>query len=371
MSRFLLAQLRLESLIGKGSREAIRTALQKLPTGPKTYDHAYKEAMERIEGQVINSRELAKQALSWITCARRPLTTSELRHALAVEVDKSTLNKESLPEIRDIISMCAGLVTVDEKSQIIRLVHYTTQEYFDRTWTSWFPKAQIGITKVCVTYLLFEVFNTGFCPTDKEFKARLQSSVLYDYAAQNWGYHARTVSINEEQLILRFLESEAKVSACSQAMVASKTYSGDSQYVPRKITGLHLAAYFGLRDPIIALLKNGHNPDLKESYGRTPLSYAAERGHEEVVKLLLAKFRVNPDSKSNNERTPLSYAAERGHEAVVKLLLAKYRVNPNFRTRNGLTSLSWAVEGRNAGIVKLLLAKSKVNVFYLAVSKSD
>ena len=39
----------------------------------------------------------------------------------------------------------------------------------------------------------------------------------------------------------------------------------------------------------MALLKNRHNPDVKDTYGRTPLSWAAENGHEAVVKLLLEK----------------------------------------------------------------------------------
>jgi ankyrin repeat protein len=36
--------------------------------------------------------------------------------------------------------------------------------------------------------------------------------------------------------------------------------------------------------------------------------------------LLLAKDGVDPDSKSKSGRTPLSWAAEKGHEAVVRLL---------------------------------------------------
>jgi ankyrin repeat protein len=39
-----------------------------------------------------------------------------------------------------------------------------------------------------------------------------------------------------------------------------------------------------------------------------------------VVKLLLAQDGVDPDSKDTSGRTPLSWAAENGHEAVVKLL---------------------------------------------------
>jgi hypothetical protein len=66
----------------------------------------------------------------WITCAKRSLTTAELQHALAVEIGEPKLDEDNLLEIEDMVSMCAGLVTVDEESKIIRLVHYTTQEYF-------------------------------------------------------------------------------------------------------------------------------------------------------------------------------------------------------------------------------------------------
>ena len=40
------------------------------------------------------------------------------------------------------VSVCAGLVTVDEESDIIRLVHYTTQEFFERTQNIWFPNCR-------------------------------------------------------------------------------------------------------------------------------------------------------------------------------------------------------------------------------------
>ena len=163
-----------------------------------------------------------------------------------MEIGASELDKEDLPETEDMASVCAGLVIIDKESDIIRLVHYTTQEYFERTWASWFPNAQTDITKICITYLLFDTFEAGFCQTDGEFDARLQSNPLYGYAARNWGHHSRAAS-TEIQLILDLLESQNKISACSQALMASRGYNSYSQHVPRQMMGVQLAAYFGLR----------------------------------------------------------------------------------------------------------------------------
>ncbi|PMD41368.1 ankyrin repeat protein, partial [Hyaloscypha variabilis F] len=168
-------------LTGKRSPKAIRAALKNLATGSGAYDHAYEDAMERVNSQIKDQEELAKQVLSWITCAKRPLTTSELQHAIAIEIGESQLDKENVPEVEDIVSICAGLVTVDEESATIRFVHYTTQEYFERTQNSWFPNAEIDITITCVTYLSFSIFETGSCRTNYEFEERLNSNCLYQY----------------------------------------------------------------------------------------------------------------------------------------------------------------------------------------------
>ncbi|KAF2193327.1 hypothetical protein K469DRAFT_520923, partial [Zopfia rhizophila CBS 207.26] len=82
----------------------------------------------------------------------------KLRHALAVEVGSSELHEEYLPEVEDMVSVHTGLVIVDGRSNIIRLVHYTTQGYFKQTWTSWVSKAQNEITCICGIYIFFQRF---------------------------------------------------------------------------------------------------------------------------------------------------------------------------------------------------------------------
>ena len=179
--------------------------------------------MERIISQDADSTKLAIRVLSWITRAKRALSPLELQHALGVEVGKLEFNKKNLPEIQDMVSDCAGLVIVDEESDIIRLVHYTTQEYFKRTQERWFLDAKANLAQVCITYLSFDTFTYGFCPSDEEFETRLQSNPLYDYAARNWGHHIR--ELNAYSLNAEFLENKAKVAASSQALMAKKELS--------------------------------------------------------------------------------------------------------------------------------------------------
>jgi ankyrin repeat protein len=203
----------------------------------------------------------------------------------------------------------------------------------------------------------FNVFQSGFCKTVDEFKERLRSYQLYNYAAQNWGYHAcKAWPLCQE--VTNFLECEGMVEASSQALLAPmySGYSNYSQEVPRQITGLHLAAYFGVCEAVSILLQHGQSPDLKNSRGQTPLWFAALNGQEPLVKLLLSTSKVDADSKDDNGQTPLLLAAMNGHEAVVKLLLATSKVDADSKDKFGRTPLQLAARNGYEAVVKLLRA---------------
>ncbi|RYP65432.1 hypothetical protein DL770_009008 [Monosporascus sp. CRB-9-2] len=139
---FLLARLHVDSLLDKRTKSKVKSTLESLSKGNKALDEAYDEAIKRIDSQLPEDTALAKSVLSWISYAQRPLTTGELCHALAVEPGEDNLDQDNIPDVEDIVSVCAGLVTVDQESNIIRLVHYTTQEYFERIREHWNPSAQ-------------------------------------------------------------------------------------------------------------------------------------------------------------------------------------------------------------------------------------
>ncbi|KAJ7080054.1 hypothetical protein C8R44DRAFT_653911, partial [Mycena epipterygia] len=151
---FLLAKLHIDSLATKLTVHGVRQALNSLPQGLSgTFD----EVVHRINCQDEEEKTLAWLALSWVTNARRPLKPSELRVALSIEEGTIELNVENLLDMETILSVCAGLVTIDEEDNKVRLIHYTIQDYLERILDQEFPRAHSKITAICITYLFFNI----------------------------------------------------------------------------------------------------------------------------------------------------------------------------------------------------------------------
>lgn len=139
----------MDSLSKKHNRKTIRSALQNLP---EKLDDTYGEVMERISNQDKDDVLLANQVLSWITHAFRPLTIKEIQHALAVLPGDTELDKEAVNDIDLLVSVCGGIVTIDRESKIVRLVHYTTQQYLSVFgWPNFrMPTSKLG----CLVFLI-------------------------------------------------------------------------------------------------------------------------------------------------------------------------------------------------------------------------
>jgi len=142
--------------------------------------------MERIEGHMGDQSNFGKESLAWITCANRPLKPNKLQCALGVELGTTELDPDNLPDLEDILSVCARLVTIDNVRIVIRLVHYTTQDFFEKTLATWFPDTQGDIANIRVTYLSYSAFGaTASDPQNIVYENRKKSCILYEYAACN------------------------------------------------------------------------------------------------------------------------------------------------------------------------------------------
>ncbi|KAK8099138.1 ankyrin repeat-containing protein [Apiospora kogelbergensis] len=83
----------------------------------------------------------------------------------------------------------------------------------------------------------------------------------------------------------------------------------------------HFVAFQGIPQYFLHLSQvDGIQLDEPDRDGRTPLSYAAEHGHVQIVSHLLGKG-VNPESADHEGWTPLHHASRAGHYEISKLLL--------------------------------------------------
>jgi ankyrin repeat protein len=230
----------------------------------------------------------------------------------------------------------------------------------ERSLIQWFPEAKTEIAKICVTYLSFRVFESGFRNSPENFRKRLRLNRFYNYVAHNWGYHVREAPKSIEE-VRSLLASNPKVESASQALNTAETLiiSGrnGSQYVPRQVTALHLTAYFGLVEATSTLLEQGHEFDCPDTHGQTPLWWASGNGHVGVVELLLGKGAHLESTDYKSEQSPLSRAARKGHEGVVKLLLDK-SADTNTKDKDGKTPLMWAAINGHEGIMNLFLGQN-------------
>ncbi|EXJ59549.1 uncharacterized protein A1O5_12174, partial [Cladophialophora psammophila CBS 110553] len=135
---------------------------------------------------------------------------------VAVVIGDREFDDDNVPDRGTVLSVCAGLVTVDEQSQVIRLVHYTAQEYFTKQG-AWFPEPESYIAKACITYLSFNNFASGICHTADQFTKRLRTNPLYGYAARFWGEHIEE-DVETQQEVLQFLISDSNVASSSQVL---------------------------------------------------------------------------------------------------------------------------------------------------------
>ncbi|KAL6885659.1 putative ankyrin repeat-containing protein [Trichoderma evansii] len=111
------------------------------------------------------------------------------------------------------------------------------------------------------------------------------------------------------------------------------------------------------------LLDSGKvEPDSRDSDGRTPLSQAASKGYESIVKMLLYTGKVEVDSKDKYSRTPLSYAISIGSDSIVELLLDTGKAEIDSMDNYGRTPLSQDISRGYTSIVWLLLDQQKAKI---------
>jgi len=418
VSSFLLVRFQLDYVLGFAEPYDSIEALTTLPNDMET---AYVQVLKRIEA---NRKPTVMKVLSWLFHARVQLHQDEVREAIAVRIGQTKLPKP-LIHADVLVQYCHGLVVIDESTGIMRFSHFTVKEFLNTHYQEHLL-SKIECGRVCLTYLAFNVFENGPCPSLIEYKNRLSEYRFGGYASQVWGSYIRGQGESDEGALVclgKVLKSQKKCGAMLQMQGASSDRL--NPFGPSRLnvvnlpvspievaTALHVMAAEGLSEiysrlltpespinasddfsalhildvlshdssPLLWSSREGHSSmallliengaDVNASFddGSTSLHAAARKGHDGVVKVLLEKgAKVNV--KDLGGATPLYTAAAGGHHKAARLLLENGAI-VNERDSHGLTPLHMAARFGGLKMVKLLLSKgAEVNArgsFYVS-----
>ncbi|RBR23784.1 uncharacterized protein FIESC28_03400 [Fusarium coffeatum] len=285
---FLLAHLHLESLRGKMSFTSLKSALAALSTGASSYDKAYNNTMIRIESQPEEEAAIAKDVLAWLTFANRPLKIEELPIAVILQEADSNIDRESLIGIEILVSVCAGLVRIDKTDNSVSLIHSTTKEYLKRRLFNWRQGPNAAIATICVTYLLFPMFDVEFSKLEEYLqpnKAGVQLQPLLGYSLEYMTLHSH-LAVIKPPCMDRFLSSGSKITSNWLLLGSKHGYE-------------HMENIAG------SLIERGVYIDVHDREGRSILHYAVINGWKLCVRLLLDRgASLEPDI---DNMTPLHY----------------------------------------------------------------
>ncbi|KAL8310334.1 hypothetical protein RB597_010258 [Gaeumannomyces tritici] len=374
-----LAVEKVQELEREGHSETkIRNSINLLPG---ELEEVYRQLAKDMEPRSI-------KLIQWICFAVRPMTLEELRWAIIIEPDDQRRSLREYQEDEDYIDdadkmklqlrkLSCGLAEVSQpdssKPGVVQFIHQSVRDFVEKGLSALDSSATstdtaIGmahhrLSKICIRYLALEEIGQSTNYERRDFP-------FLHYATTSWVVHAKqgdARSVCQEDLLECFAwPSNALVDLWVRVYGILDEYSRDC--LPGGTSLVHVASKYQVVGLLGVILQRADQIgtdigiDSKDGSGRTPLSWAAQNGHEAVVKQLLATGKVNVDSRDENGWTPLSWAAQNGHEAVVKRLLATGKVDADLKDNDGRTPLSWAAQYGREGVVKQLLATGSVNV---------
>ncbi|KAJ7306129.1 ankyrin repeat-containing domain protein [Mycena albidolilacea] len=308
--KFLLAKLHIDSLMTKQNAAAVKDALLRLPFD---LDGTYNDIVDRINRQSDDDRDLAWRTLSWVLNAKKPLRPSQLREALAVCPSATQLDPDRLTDLDIILSVCAGLVAVDEVSN------------------QPISPSQSEITLTCMAYmrLTFEAFPHRL---EQPLLLFIDNKFLH-YAVEYCLVHAHgEPETHIQPSILYFLGN------CSIWWRLWNWKHGGRESAPDK---LHIARMFNLEVICARIIK-------QNEAGRL-LQKAIVQGATDDVRILMEE-----DISAEDEDRTLETAVAHGYDEIFELLLACHPLDRKSRGQFGAALYQASCRGNALSVESLI-----------------
>lgn len=354
------------SLLQQPTVPHIFSELQKLqeatPPDEDRYTAIYTLATARIRALPPPHTALAFKILLWAVKAAHLLPLSALREAIAITDDApGVLDSSNTPTM---LAVCEGLITIDALSGTVRLVHASARDFL---LTILPADADYRVAHACTTYLSHRLFATPASPAcalgHRSVEERLQTFPFYAYSTQHLVQHMTACGAAlTTELLLAFVRREGAIESYFQTHGQSFRERG------RASLSLRMAIHIGHLPVVLQLLADGIDPFRHDENGHAAFRWAVTANHNEIVQLLLERWRkfVWADHDHEREEAELWYAdmhgrsvlhvaARHGFVDLVKLFLPHEDLEDTFGGRP--TPLHEAVQGGHEGVVQLVLER--------------
>ncbi|KAL0937157.1 uncharacterized protein CTRU02_206888 [Colletotrichum truncatum] len=307
-------------LAGNASGKKTETLLKKLRATPEALDELYADILCSVDGSM---RYQMTKLFRWVLFAQRPLSTHELREALAVDKDTdcTTITQlrchdswidTSADFEKHVIDLSGGLVEFrtrelweqyeasgEDWDREAQFVHQSAADYVLEKFIKSVgcgPESPIGaghfeVSRSCLRYLtLSEILQS----TDLSQRKLSATFPLLPYTVRSLFYHAKEVErAGIPQLDLcTLIQWGGQSEVLNEIAKLWRIMDPDNAHAPRGwpfigATPLHVSIGFGLLSSFIPLLRDGIDFDVKDTEGNTPLLLALRESHEDMALLLL------------------------------------------------------------------------------------
>lgn len=368
---------------------------------PRSLDETYERMLLNIDE---GSAKYARRALTFLCCAKRPLTVAEVIEGMAVELgDSPRLNtKRRLHDQDDLHQVCPGFIKVDvdprgKELSAVQIAHFSVQEHLEserilqQRVAKFYveaEKANAEIASLCLAYLL----EPGLYADDHSKYPLALYAALYWHrhyddnyktmhlpdlakrlfrekngAFENWAkLYSRIIQSRYDNISVLYLASVLGLETVVSYLLSNKPNNIDSNHKGKLGEPLLVTASAGSEAVIHQQLDNGidlnsgltlpsplwdKGADVNPGGSFLPLSAAIASGNEAIVRLLLDNGAdVNPGGVVS----PLSAAARSGNKAVIRLLLDN-GADVNYGGTMSSPPLLAATKRGNEAVVRLLL----------------
>jgi WD40 repeat protein len=198
-ANFLWVRLVLDELEKVYSNESMLQVLQGIPEGMVPYYGRTTRAMadNKLE------KHIAKAVLVWVVASSRKMNTTELGHALRLDINTV------LPDVKvGVEGLCGQLVSVDEHTDLVDVIHPTVREFLLSEAAGEFtvskPLANERIALACLKLLSSNEIHPSRRGSTRRLVAQDQPepSPFLDYALTQFSEHIYNASSENDAILL-------------------------------------------------------------------------------------------------------------------------------------------------------------------------